>query len=98
MTTPGPHDDAHPAEDPGVTADEVTCRQFVELITDYFEGTLSDRTLSRVEEHLVICDWCGTYLAQMRATIDSLRTPEHESAPEPSASVLAALRARAARK
>ena len=32
---------------PGVknnlTADEITCRQFVELVTDYFEGALETR-------------------------------------------------------
>jgi predicted anti-sigma-YlaC factor YlaD len=60
------------AGDFDVTADEVTCRQFVELITDYLEGTLPTRTLSHVEEHLVLCDWCVTYLDQMNATIASL--------------------------
>jgi anti-sigma factor RsiW len=49
--------------------DEVTCQEFVELITDYVEGALSGPTLSQVEEHLVICDWCGTYLEQMDSTI-----------------------------
>ena len=56
-----------------MTADEVTCQQFVELVTDYFEGTLTTPTLSHVEEHLVMCDWCVTYLEQMQATIASLR-------------------------
>jgi anti-sigma factor RsiW len=52
--------------------DEVTCQEFVELITDYVDGALSGPTLSRVEEHLVICDWCVTYLEQMESTIGSL--------------------------
>jgi predicted anti-sigma-YlaC factor YlaD len=74
-----------------VSADEVTCQQFVELITDYFEGALSDRTLSQVEEHLVMCDWCVTYTEQMRATIETLTELSDKRAPVPSASVLAAL-------
>jgi anti-sigma factor RsiW len=52
--------------------DEVTCQEFVELITDYFEGALPGRTLSQVEEHLVICDWCATYLEHMESTIGLL--------------------------
>jgi predicted anti-sigma-YlaC factor YlaD len=83
-----------PGSDFSVTDDEITCQQFVELVTDYFEGVLGPRTLSQVEEHLVMCDWCVTYAEQMRATIASLREiPEPEPA-EPSEPVLAALRAR----
>jgi anti-sigma factor RsiW len=77
-----------------VTAEEVTCRQFVELITDYFEGALAPRTLSRVEEHLVLCDWCVTYAEQMRATIASLRALTETPSAGPPESVLLALRAR----
>ncbi|MFL5861289.1 MAG: anti-sigma factor family protein [Solirubrobacteraceae bacterium] len=67
-----PPRDGLTADDFSVITDEVTCQQFVELITDYLEGTLPTRTLSHVEEHLVMCDWCVTYLEQMDATISSL--------------------------
>jgi predicted anti-sigma-YlaC factor YlaD len=76
--------------------DEVTCQQFVELVTEYFEGALEPRTLSQVEEHLAMCDWCDTYLEQMQATIASLRELDEESSSEPPDSVLAVLRARRA--
>ena len=72
MHDPGPRHDGHLAGEFSVTADEVTCQQFVELVTDYFEGSLPPRTLSEVEEHLVMCDWCVTYGEQMRATVDLL--------------------------
>ena len=75
-----------------VTADEVTCRQFVELITDYLEGTLPARTLSHVEEHLVMCDWCVTYLEQMDATIASLAALGETRSAEPPEALLSALR------
>lgn len=76
-----------------MTADEITCRQFVELVTDYFEGALPPRTFSHVEEHLVMCDWCVTYTEQMRATIESLQGLKDSSSREPPDSLLAALRA-----
>jgi anti-sigma factor RsiW len=88
-----PHN-GHQAREFSVTADEVTCQQFVELVTDYFEGALEPHTLSQVEEHLVMCDWCVTYVEQMQATIASLRDLSEPSAPEPTDSVLAALRAK----
>jgi anti-sigma factor RsiW len=76
-----------------MSSKEVICEQFVELITDYFEGALEPRTVSRIEEHLAMCDWCVTYAEQMEMTIAALGTLT-ESASAPSESVLAALRAR----
>ena len=88
-----PHD-GHSASRLSVTADEVTCRQFVELITDYFEGALAQGTLSQVEEHLVMCDWCTTYAEQMQATIVALRDLRRPASPDPPAAALAALRSK----
>ena len=94
MDNPGRPRDRHLAA-AGAGADEVTCQQFVELITDYFEGTLEPRTLTLVEEHLVMCDWCVTYTEHMRATIDLIaELKEPDLLPEPAEHVLAALRAR----
>lgn len=84
---------------------EITCRQFVELVTDYFEGALPARTRAHVEEHLVMCDWCTTYTEQMQTTILALSELGSEEATgepataetlvaEPSPGVLAALRER----
>jgi predicted anti-sigma-YlaC factor YlaD len=92
--TSGPPHNGHSASAFDLPVDEVTCQQFVELVTEYFEGVLEPRTLSRVEEHLVMCDWCVTYVEQMQATISSLRELSEERSPEPPDSVLAALRGR----
>ena len=90
----GPPRDDLVVGDFSVTADEVTCQQFVELITDYLEGALPTPTLSHVEEHLVMCDWCVTYLDQMDATIASLvALGETHSAELPDV-LLSALRAK----
>jgi predicted anti-sigma-YlaC factor YlaD len=92
----GPQRDGEPAGDFGVSAEEVTCEQYVELVTDYFEGALPPRTLGRVEEHLVMCDWCRAYTGQMRATVDSLGGLNEHVSREPPGALLAALRAKRA--
>jgi anti-sigma factor RsiW len=92
----GPPHNGHSASEFDLPVDEVTCQQFVELVTEYFEGALEPRTLSQVEEHLVMCDWCVTYVEQMQATIAALRELPRDSSQEPSDAVLAALQARKA--
>ncbi len=47
----------------------LVCRQVVELVTDYLEGTLPTADRRRFEEHLAGCPHCTEYLAQMRETI-----------------------------
>ena len=45
------------------------CRQFVEDVTAYLEGTLPDDVTVLVEAHLADCPHCREYLAQMRRTV-----------------------------
>jgi anti-sigma factor RsiW len=45
------------------------CRELVELVTDYLEGTLSRRDRARFEEHIAGCPHCTEYLAQFRETL-----------------------------
>ena len=47
----------------------LTCRELVELVTDYLEGTLSRRDRARFDRHIAGCDGCTAYLAQFRETI-----------------------------
>ncbi|HYS08953.1 MAG TPA: zf-HC2 domain-containing protein [Myxococcales bacterium] len=49
--------------------DQPTCREIVELITDYLEGRLPLEARTRLEQHLVFCDWCRVYLEQIHQTI-----------------------------
>ena len=44
----------------------MTCREVVQLLTDYLEGALPDADRARVEEHLAGCDACTAFLAQLR--------------------------------
>jgi anti-sigma factor RsiW len=48
---------------------DLTCKEFVEVITEYLDGTLPPADAARVERHLAGCDGCRAYLSQMRRTI-----------------------------
>ena len=50
-------------------AEDLACREVVELITGYLEGELPRRQRRRLENHLAGCEHCDEYLHQMRATI-----------------------------
>ena len=41
---------------------QMRCAELVELVTDWMEDALDDRTISRLEEHLVICPPCSEYV------------------------------------
>ena len=68
--------------------DEITCREFVELVTDYLERRLATDRLDLVEEHLVMCDWCKTYLDQMEVVVKALPAADDEPVPERTERVL----------
>jgi predicted anti-sigma-YlaC factor YlaD len=63
-----------------MSIDEIVCREFAELATDYLEGAMPDETLELVEEHLAMCDWCRDYLGQMETTAAAVG---HVHAPAP---------------
>jgi anti-sigma factor RsiW len=48
---------------------ELTCRELVELLTDYLEDRLDAGERERFEAHLAICAGCSAYLDQMRVTV-----------------------------
>lgn len=50
-------------------ADEMSCEELVELVTDYFEDALTAPERGRFEAHLHKCPGCHTYVEQMRTTI-----------------------------
>ena len=52
-----------------MSVEDLTCRELVEVVTDYLEGAMPAEQRLRFEEHLAYCSWCQTYLAQMRETV-----------------------------
>ncbi len=48
---------------------DLSCRELVELVTDYLEARLSVDERTRFEMHLVYCHPCRTYMQQMRQVL-----------------------------
>jgi anti-sigma factor RsiW len=72
---------------------EMSCRELVELVTDYLEDALDPVTRQRFEEHLQECDGCTAYVEQMRMTVRLLgEVPEESLSPEVRDRLLAAFR------
>ena len=51
---------------------DLTCRELVELVTEYLEGTLPEPERDRFDEHLGECPGCATYLEQIEQTVHTL--------------------------
>ncbi len=49
--------------------EDMTCKELVELVTEYLEGRLPEDEHARFEAHLEDCEGCLIYLDQMRRTI-----------------------------
>jgi len=45
------------------------CQDFVEQVTDYLEGAVTEDDRTRIEEHLAACGDCDRVLAQWREVI-----------------------------
>ncbi len=71
----------------------MTCKELVEVVTEYLEGTLAPEERERFEAHLAECQGCTTYLAQMRQTIALVgRLSEQDISPEATQDLLAVFR------
>jgi anti-sigma factor RsiW len=74
-------------------AHELTCKEMVELVTEYLEGAMSGATRRAFEEHLAACEDCTIYLQQMRRTIELTGTLSAESiSPSARATLMRAFR------
>jgi anti-sigma factor RsiW len=72
---------------------DLTCQELVELVTDYLDDALSLDERTRFELHLGYCDWCRTYVRQMRQVLASAgRLTEESLSPEGRAALLGAFR------
>jgi anti-sigma factor RsiW len=48
---------------------EMACQELVELVTAYFDGSLSRADRRRFRAHISDCDHCTAYVEQMRLVI-----------------------------
>ena len=71
----------------------LTCREVIDLLSNYVEDSLSPDERRRVDEHLALCDGCDTYLEQIRETIRLSGMVTEEQVPdEEKMALLAAFR------
>ncbi len=52
---------------------ELTCRELVELVTEYLEGALPPDERLRFEAHVAACEGCERYVEQIRTTVTLTR-------------------------
>jgi anti-sigma factor RsiW len=64
-------------------APRLTCREVVELLSDYLEDGLSAGERARVDAHLATCPDCLAYLTQLRTTIGALGRLREDDVPRP---------------
>ena len=64
-------------------APRMTCREVVEIVSDYLEDALPSALRARVEAHLETCPDCTAYVAQLRTTIALVGRLREDDVPQP---------------
>jgi anti-sigma factor RsiW len=62
---------------------ELQCREVVEVLTDYLEDALPAGERVVLEQHLLFCEGCDRYLAQLRTSIALTGELQQEDVPAP---------------
>jgi anti-sigma factor RsiW len=76
------------------SSSDLSCRELVELVTGYLEGSLDPNTRARFDEHVDACEGCRTFVEQMRMTIDLVgKLSEDSVSPDAMERLLGAFRA-----
>ena len=59
----------------------MNCKEFIALLSDYLEMTVSPETLASLEEHLAACVPCQAYLKTYRRTRELAAASERATLP-----------------
>jgi hypothetical protein len=59
-----------------------TCREIVDLATEYVEGALTTSQMTQFELHLNFCEGCVAFVDQIRGTAATARRLSEEEIPE----------------
>jgi len=51
----------------------LTCRELIDFIVDYLDGTLTSDERADFDAHLAVCPHCVDYLDEYRATVEAGR-------------------------
>ena len=63
------------------SADHLSCREVVELVSDHLDGALSAEEVALFEQHLNFCEGCVWYVEQIKTTVDALGEIREEDLP-----------------
>jgi len=78
-----------------MTDKELSCKELVDIVTDYIEGHLTPADSATFRTHIADCPGCSTYLDQMRLTMRALgRVPSPPIPQEMKTRLMAAFRDR----
>jgi anti-sigma factor RsiW len=76
-----------------ITREDITCKELVELVTEYLDGALPAEDHAFFAQHIAGCDGCAVYVDQIRLTIAAAgKVTENSIAPAVRAELLAAFR------
>ena len=59
----------------------MNCKDFIALLSDYLEASVTPETLAALEEHLAGCQPCQAYLRTYRRTRDVTAASERAALP-----------------
>jgi hypothetical protein len=59
----------------------LTCKEVVELVTEFLEGGMAPEERVRLEQHLLVCPPCTLHIGQVRATIGLSALVRTDAAP-----------------
>jgi len=62
-------------------AGDLGCKDLVEAVTDYLEGTMAPGERRRFDRHLAGCEGCQEYLDQLRSVIRVVGRPTVDAVP-----------------
>ncbi len=79
MTDDGARGTAGPTSPEG---SRLTCREVLELLTEYLDGALAPIDRARVVAHLQGCEACARYLEQFATTIEATAALRDEAVPD----------------
>lgn len=74
------------------------CREIIEFLADYLDGTLDPAARAEFDRHLAVCASCVAYLASYRLTIRMAKAAEEVDAGDPPEELVAAILAAAGRR
>jgi anti-sigma factor RsiW len=60
----------------------LSCRQIVDVVTEYVDGALSSADRLAFEQHITICPPCRAYFTQMRTVVRVAGSLSEDDLPE----------------